>query len=198
MEFSTRSCEQYELPEWLLLEVLLRLPVKSILRFKCVCKDWLSLISDPSFIRSYNSQRMSDPSPSFGIIYRYIYASEFQKVLNRLCPPDVYKSKKLSFSCLYSSREETEAKLFKVLAASNGLVLCCSLDSQTHYVGDLVTGHWVTLPGANSDYMSAGIVNQVNEENVVTSYTVVCIKQQQYWSELFKLAIFLQTLVNGR
>ncbi|KAG4970224.1 hypothetical protein AAZX31_13G091900 [Glycine max] len=34
------------LPEELIIEILLRLPVKSLLRFKRVCNSWLSLISD--------------------------------------------------------------------------------------------------------------------------------------------------------
>ncbi|RDX70087.1 F-box/kelch-repeat protein, partial [Mucuna pruriens] len=37
------------LPEELVREILLRLPVRSVLRFKCVCKSWFSLISDPQF-----------------------------------------------------------------------------------------------------------------------------------------------------
>ncbi|KAG5016758.1 hypothetical protein JHK85_022894 [Glycine max] len=37
------------LPLELIREVLLRLPVRSVLRFRCVCKSWLSLISDPQF-----------------------------------------------------------------------------------------------------------------------------------------------------
>ncbi|XP_057436218.1 F-box/kelch-repeat protein At3g23880-like isoform X2 [Lotus japonicus] len=41
------------LPEELILHILLRLPVRSLLRFKSVCKSWLSLISDPKFGKSH-------------------------------------------------------------------------------------------------------------------------------------------------
>ncbi|KAI4317717.1 hypothetical protein L6164_025565 [Bauhinia variegata] len=41
------------LPEELIIKILLRLPVKSLVRFKCVCKSWLSLISDPQFAKSH-------------------------------------------------------------------------------------------------------------------------------------------------
>ncbi|KAH0693810.1 F-box only protein 8-like [Solanum tuberosum] len=41
------------LPEDLLVDVLLRLPVESLLRFKCVCKHWYALITSPSFIEMH-------------------------------------------------------------------------------------------------------------------------------------------------
>jgi F-box interacting protein len=41
------------LPDELIHQILLRLPVKSLLRFKCVCKSWFSLISDPHFANSH-------------------------------------------------------------------------------------------------------------------------------------------------
>ncbi|KAL5175193.1 F-box/kelch-repeat protein [Glycine soja] len=41
------------LPQDLITEILLRLPVKSLVRFKSVCKSWLFLISDPRFAKSH-------------------------------------------------------------------------------------------------------------------------------------------------
>ncbi|KHN41528.1 F-box/kelch-repeat protein At3g06240-like [Glycine soja] len=41
------------LPDELIVEILLRLPVRTLLRFKCVRKSWLFLISDPQFTKSH-------------------------------------------------------------------------------------------------------------------------------------------------
>jgi len=41
------------LPIELIIQILLRLPVKSLIRFKCVCKSWFSLISQPDFANSH-------------------------------------------------------------------------------------------------------------------------------------------------
>lgn len=41
-----------DFPEGMLTEILLRLPVKSLLCCKSVCKPWLSIISNPHFVKS--------------------------------------------------------------------------------------------------------------------------------------------------
>ncbi len=47
MSVMTR-CEDFS--DDLLVDTLSRLPVKSLLRFRCVCKSWYSLVKDPKFI----------------------------------------------------------------------------------------------------------------------------------------------------
>lgn len=49
---SEKICAQ-NIPDELVFDILTRLPVKSVLRFKCICKSWLSMISDPKFIRTH-------------------------------------------------------------------------------------------------------------------------------------------------
>ncbi|XP_058730412.1 F-box/kelch-repeat protein At3g23880-like [Vicia villosa] len=67
------------LPFDLILEILTRLPVKSLLQFRCVSKSWNLLISDPKFARKHLNLsttprrvlRLSYDTPS----YRYILNS---------------------------------------------------------------------------------------------------------------------------
>ena len=48
-----RKTKDDDLPDEIVLEILARLPVKSLLRFRCVCKSWYSSIATPNFI--YNN-----------------------------------------------------------------------------------------------------------------------------------------------
>ena len=42
-----------DLPEEMIIETLLKLPVKSLLRFRCVCKSWCALFNNLNFISKY-------------------------------------------------------------------------------------------------------------------------------------------------
>ncbi|XP_058185573.1 F-box protein At5g49610-like [Rhododendron vialii] len=46
----------YELPQDVLMEILSRLPVKTLLRFKSVSKNWYSLIQNPHFISLHRTR----------------------------------------------------------------------------------------------------------------------------------------------
>ncbi|KAJ9701334.1 hypothetical protein PVL29_006608 [Vitis rotundifolia] len=41
------------IPEVIMVDILSRLPVKSLLRFRCVCKAWCTLISRPQFVETH-------------------------------------------------------------------------------------------------------------------------------------------------
>ncbi|XP_059630080.1 F-box/kelch-repeat protein At3g06240-like [Cornus florida] len=49
------------LPHDIVLNILSRLPVKSLNRFKCVSKPWFSFISDPYFVKMHLNRANSDP-----------------------------------------------------------------------------------------------------------------------------------------
>ncbi|KAL7001625.1 hypothetical protein U1Q18_002777 [Sarracenia purpurea var. burkii] len=48
-----RRRHRHHLPEDALIQILVRLPVKSLLRFKCVCHHWYALIQNPSFAHDH-------------------------------------------------------------------------------------------------------------------------------------------------
>lgn len=50
-----------DIPHDLMREILLRLPAKSLLRFRCVSKLWFSTTTDPSFINSFATQSSTRP-----------------------------------------------------------------------------------------------------------------------------------------
>ncbi|XP_045827511.1 F-box/kelch-repeat protein At3g06240-like [Trifolium pratense] len=53
MEETKKNKTQQYLPHELIIQILLRLPVKCLLHFKCVCKLWLTLICDTHFANSH-------------------------------------------------------------------------------------------------------------------------------------------------
>lgn len=59
-----------DLPPHLIHEILLRSPAESLLRFKSVCKDWLSLIRDPKFVKQHFDHHKAN-NQSIGIVFIY-------------------------------------------------------------------------------------------------------------------------------
>ncbi|KAK4737218.1 hypothetical protein R3W88_000915 [Solanum pinnatisectum] len=45
--------KHHSLPEDLVVDILLRLPLKTLARFKCVCKHWCAFIKSMNFIEKH-------------------------------------------------------------------------------------------------------------------------------------------------
>lgn len=49
-QISGQMAQMRDLPHEIAVDILLRLPVKSLLRFRCVCRSWYALICSPQFV----------------------------------------------------------------------------------------------------------------------------------------------------
>ncbi|CAI9783760.1 unnamed protein product [Fraxinus pennsylvanica] len=58
------------LPEDVIMDILSRLPVKTLLRFRCVCTQWCTLISYPSFASLHLSRSVSNPTRHSILVHR--------------------------------------------------------------------------------------------------------------------------------
>ncbi|KAF7153265.1 hypothetical protein RHSIM_Rhsim01G0014200 [Rhododendron simsii] len=96
----------------LLTEILLRLPVLSTIRFKCVSKHWLSLLSDPQFAANH-STRNPRPSSISGLYFNIPQTLNFVSLHRHNLP---------SLSFLNGVREGF--RTIMVAHSCNGLLLC--------------------------------------------------------------------------
>ncbi|KAJ0036074.1 hypothetical protein Pint_25488 [Pistacia integerrima] len=49
-----------KLPRDIIADILSRVPIKCLMQFKCVCKDWYALVSDPQFAKMQLKQARAD------------------------------------------------------------------------------------------------------------------------------------------
>ncbi|KAJ4799252.1 F-box family protein [Rhynchospora pubera] len=117
--------------EDLLIEILARLPLKSLSRFKCVSKSWHRLISD-----KYLQQKL--PLISTGVFFR----SE----------SDQFKEPRYAYTAADGVIEDSQLDFFPfhekstIVDGCNGLLLYYRPAPVTFYVVNTTTKKWVSLP----------------------------------------------------
>ncbi|KAF5441919.1 hypothetical protein F2P56_037129 [Juglans regia] len=123
------------LPENVVVEILLRLPVKSLVRFRCVSKRWCSLISDPRFSKS-QFRRASVRSQRLLISSRSgIRSLDCEAPFEDSSTPSVLV---VPF--------QKRGRYVSIIGSCNGLV-CVSLYShRDYYIWNPSTGNYRKLP----------------------------------------------------
>ncbi|XP_058211472.1 F-box protein CPR1-like [Rhododendron vialii] len=110
------------MPNDLLTEILARLPVVSLLRFKSVCKPWYSLITSPSFVTKHLNQSITNTESNGDKLLLRLYDDKKERYL--LLNDDD------EFGDEYSELElpfELPFGCYRVVGSYNGL-LCLSDD----------------------------------------------------------------------
>lgn len=120
-------------PDEVVIQILSRLPIKSLFRARTVCKLWHRLLSEDYFVRLYNEESVRNS----------MVVVEVSESLDSVP----------TFICIDRSRGVSEFSLdflndrVKVRASCNGLLCCSSIpDKGVHYVCNPVTREFRLIP----------------------------------------------------
>lgn len=127
------------LPFDLIVEILLRLSVRSLLRFKCVSKSWCALISDPEFAKSHIDMAAA---PTHRFLFTSSNASELNAIDVEAEEPLCDDSANVVFKVPPSSTFKYYKHSVRVVGSCRGFILLMftGLDSIGFIVWNPSTG----------------------------------------------------------
>ncbi|KAH7688150.1 F-box domain-containing protein [Dioscorea alata] len=141
-------------------EILLRLPTKSIFKFKCVSKTWLKIITDPWFVNAFKSFNTALLPVLQGVFhvkhYHYLAFDPVNSHLNS--PPILMNHLHLDLKGLSISS----------ITSSNGFLLLCATDGRK-IVYNPVTRRRLIIPkmkGNQEWYHALGLIHIENDNHV--------------------------------
>ncbi|WVZ85832.1 LOW QUALITY PROTEIN: hypothetical protein U9M48_032700 [Paspalum notatum var. saurae] len=150
-----------ELFDEIILDILVRLPVKSLLRFKSVCKAWHAIISDPIFIRTHiqcsTSKQKHDPSFLINphTLYRVIPGEFWPTTFSNRLRFYQWQQGDSRVTLVHEKDFDGEFSVVFYFAHCDGLVLVPT-DTML-YLFNPATRDSITLPNSNNDNLQHGI-----------------------------------------
>ncbi|AAF76445.1 Contains Ribosomal S17 PF/00366 and DLH PF/01738 domains [Arabidopsis thaliana] len=179
-------------------EILARLPLRSIARFKSVCKRWKSVIESDYFRRLFGSFHRSS-STSWSIMFRTEYLREMTQAIGfHGCKTWDLPKSLVSYIMPFQEYPNLPTSEYYYIASSNGLiwidVLVSRIKNKVYsyksFVGNPVLQEWVEIPQPPnpwvqdkhpwypSPYSGVGMVTRV-ENGVVSSFKMVRTVQME-------------------
>ncbi|CAN4087385.1 unnamed protein product [Withania somnifera] len=183
------------LPDWFLIEVLSRLPLESVFRYKCVSKRWRSLISEPSFASLYVSRASLCQTP-WTILGNTLCVKGDSLLVQSLLPNlDNRLHTRLSivnFPSIVCAEGSERCNIVGV--SDGGLVLFdrgTSVEMSDYHIYNAITGHCVALPRTSTrcGCASIGFLTE-SEGRSLTSYKVVRLDCQFGETYVLKFKVF--------
>ncbi|CAH8390072.1 unnamed protein product [Eruca vesicaria subsp. sativa] len=153
---------QTHLTEAMLTEILARLPLISIARFKTVCKTWKTTLESPYFRRLFVSAHQNSSS-SWSLVCGSKELIGFHGCKTWNLPKSLIPPSLKGFSIGDASYTDS----------SSGMVVIDSSDNSYCYVGNPVLQQWVRIPPAPIASRVFGLVTRVDEDRVVSSFKVI-------------------------
>ncbi|KAL0400994.1 UNVERIFIED_CONTAM: F-box protein [Sesamum latifolium] len=171
----------------LLIQILLPLPVKSLMRFKLVSKDWRSLITS----HRLSLLRNTGPNPAVGLFFRGRKFTDFEYIHLGARNQTKGPFRELRF--------RDEPFPFWIQQSCDGLLLCCSSEKRKRYpirrcsVYNPTTSSYTKLP-------RPGVVNEVPrivrgvylafDHAMYPFYKVVCVRDSEFARELLQIEVY--------
>ncbi|KAM4087945.1 hypothetical protein ACB094_07G034000 [Castanea mollissima] len=198
--YGSSSAETVANNEDLVTQILIRVPVKPLLRFKCVSKHWLSLISSSHFYHHHNqNQKQNHPTSLSAVILRR-NPSLFQFVPLK---PTKTTTTTPPFTSLHFINQNSPSNI-KILHSCYGLFLCRSVQEKNnilnqnnrhcYYVCNFTTKQSTTLPSINSfspnEPISIFGLTLAFEPSKSPHYQVVCVRSTKVSMYYYQIEVY--------
>lgn len=168
-----------------MIEIFTRLPLKSLLRVRCVCKWWNQIISNPLFISNYSSSNPQYQVSGF-YLQKYLFLRMYSGLRFISCAGQVDAAPKPSLSFI----DDENGVCIK--HSCNGLLLCssfrCHEEDRHYYICKPTTKQYMPLPGPRSKAVF-GISIVFNPQNS-PHYQIICICDSKLLENHHQIMIF--------
>jgi F-box interacting protein len=176
-----------ELPEEIIEKILLKMPVKDLIRFSAVCKSWNSLIRNPRFIQTHLKNQTDDDNPELLLLLLGSYQSDD---LHRDDPAALFGQYSNLLNPIHNHNKSnpTYHLSYRVVGTCNGLV-CLSVFSLRGAPWPIILWNpsirkvrFLPRPGRPSDGCTSGLGDNYffGYDSRINDYKVVRIVMETY------------------